>query len=62
MPEIHTDRLSLLVYWSCYCGRQLRAKAIRTIDALWQAIGDICNLFSPTECRNYFTAAAYGIT
>ncbi|RWE27368.1 hypothetical protein [Mesorhizobium sp.] len=27
----------------------LRAKAIRTIDALWQAIGDICNLFSPTE-------------
>ncbi|RWQ59819.1 transposase, partial [Mesorhizobium sp.] len=23
----------------------LRAKAIRTIDALWQAIGDICNLF-----------------
>ncbi|MER8413026.1 IS630 family transposase [Mesorhizobium sp. M1342] len=30
----------------------LRAKAIRTIDALWQAIGDICNLFSPTECRN----------
>ncbi|MER9869314.1 IS630 family transposase [Mesorhizobium sp. M0136] len=40
----------------------LRAKAIRTIDALWQAIGDICNLFSPTECRNYFTAAAYGLT
>lgn len=40
----------------------LRAKAIRTIDALWQAIGDICDLFSPTECRNYFTAAGYGYT
>ncbi|MER9600313.1 IS630 family transposase [Mesorhizobium sp. M0244] len=40
----------------------LRAKAIRTIDALWQAIGDICNLFSPTECRNYFAAAGYGLT
>ncbi|TIL67891.1 IS630 family transposase [Mesorhizobium sp.] len=40
----------------------LRAKAIRTIDALWQAIGDICNLFSPVECRNYFTAAGYGLT
>lgn len=40
----------------------LRAKAIRTIDALWQAIGDICNLFSLTECRNYFTAAGYGLT
>lgn len=39
----------------------LRAKAIRTIDALWKAIGDICNLFSPTECRNYFKAAGYGL-
>lgn len=39
-----------------------RAKAIRTIDVLWQAIGDICNLFSPTEYRNYFTAAEYGLT
>ncbi|MER9484170.1 IS630 family transposase [Mesorhizobium sp. M0494] len=39
----------------------LRAKAIRTIDALWQAIGDICDLFSPTECRNYFNAAGYGL-
>lgn len=40
----------------------LRAKAIRTIDALSKAIGDICNLFSPTECRNYFAAAGYGLT
>lgn len=30
----------------------LRKRAIRTIDALWQAIGDICSLFSPNECRN----------
>ena len=37
--------------------QHLRAKAIRTIDALWQAIGDICNLFSPAQCSNYFTAA-----
>ena len=40
----------------------LRAKAVTTIDALWQAIGNICNLFSQTECRNYFTAAGYGLT
>jgi transposase len=40
----------------------LRARAIRTIDALWQAIGDICDLYSPGECRNYFTAAGYGLT
>jgi transposase len=37
----------------------LRKRAIRTIDALWIAIGDICDLFSQTECRNYFTAAGY---
>ena len=38
----------------------LRAKAIRTIDALWRAIGEICDLFTPQECRNYFHAAGYG--
>ena len=27
----------------------LRARAIRTIDALWRAIGEICDLFSPQE-------------
>lgn len=37
----------------------LRKRAIRTIDALWQAIGDICEMFPPTECRNYFKAAGY---
>jgi transposase len=38
----------------------LRARAIRTIDALWRAIGEICDLFSPHECQNYLTAAGYG--
>src|SRR5471030_990251 len=38
----------------------LRARAISTIDALWRAIGEICDLFSPHECRNYFVAAGYG--
>jgi transposase len=37
----------------------LRARAIRTIHGLWQAIGDICNLYSPAECKNYFDAAGY---
>jgi transposase len=40
----------------------LRKKAVRTIDALWTAIRDICALFSPTECRNYFTASGYAPT
>ena len=38
----------------------LRAKAVRTIDELWRAIGQICDLFQPDECANYFKAAGYG--
>jgi len=40
----------------------LRSRAVRTIDQLWKVIGDICKLFSPTECRNYFKAAGYECT
>jgi transposase len=40
----------------------LRAKAVRTIDELWKAIGDICSMFSAHECQNYFKAAGYGFT
>jgi transposase len=40
----------------------LRAKAARTIDALWQEIGHICDLFEPAECQNYFSAAGYGFS
>ena len=39
----------------------LRARAARTVDELWQAIGDICSLFKPEECRNFFNAAGYGL-
>lgn len=39
----------------------LRATAARTIDALWQEIGRICDLYDPHECQNYFTAAGYGL-
>jgi transposase len=37
----------------------LRAKAERTIKALWDAVGSIVELFSPAECENYFKAAGY---
>ena len=32
----------------------LRAKAIRSADTLWTALGDLCSSFSPAECANYF--------
>ena len=38
----------------------LRKAAARTFDALIDAIGDICGLYEPTECQNYFTKAGYG--
>ena len=38
----------------------LRKTEARSTDDLWKAIGNICNLFTPDECSNYFTAAGYG--
>jgi transposase len=38
----------------------LRKAEARTLDALWRAIGDICDLVEPEACRNSFTAAEYG--
>ena len=37
----------------------LRAKALRTIDALWNARGDITRCISPEECCNLFRHAGY---
>lgn len=37
----------------------LRAKAERTIAALWHTVGSLIELFTPTECANYFRAAGY---
>jgi transposase len=37
----------------------LRARAIRTTEALWRAFGDLCNNISPTECANYFRHDGY---
>jgi transposase len=37
----------------------LRAKAERTIIALWDTVGSVLDLFTPPECANYFKAAGY---
>lgn len=37
----------------------LQKRTARSFDAVVQALGDICNLFFATECRNYFKAAGY---
>jgi transposase len=38
---------------------QLRARAVRTVDALWKALGDIAQCVSPEECANFFRHAGY---
>ena len=38
----------------------LRARAERTIAALWHATGSLIDRFTPAECANYFIAAGYG--
>jgi transposase len=38
----------------------LKAISARTIIELEKAIGDICRMFTPEECSNYFKAAGYG--
>ena len=37
----------------------LRKTKARTYEALWRAVGDICNLFEPQECWNYLKDAGY---
>lgn len=37
----------------------LRCLKARTLAELWRAIGNICDLFDPDECWNYFRAAGY---
>lgn len=37
----------------------LRKTAARTIDELWNAIGEAISTFTPGECQNYFAACGY---
>ena len=37
----------------------LRKAAGRTVEALWKAIGELLDSFSPRECLNYFRSSGY---
>lgn len=37
----------------------LRKMALRTVDALWKALGSITGCVSPEECRNFIRHAGY---
>jgi transposase len=40
----------------------LRKAQERSIDALWQRIGKLLDLFSPSECANFFANSGYART
>lgn len=37
----------------------LRAKAIRTVDALWKTLGELVHCFTPEDCANFFKNDGY---
>ena len=37
----------------------IRNAAARSYEALWKAVGAVCDLFSEEQCLNYFEAAGY---
>ncbi len=40
----------------------LRKAAKRSVDALWDEIGELLNTLSSTECANYFASSGYVYT
>lgn len=35
----------------------IRKAAVRTFDQVWQAVGDVCDLFTNEERHNFYNAA-----
>jgi transposase len=38
----------------------LRKLKLRTMEELWKNLGELCNIFTPNECYNYYKHAGYG--
>jgi len=58
LPKYSPDLNPIEMAFSKLKAHLRKAKA-RTYDALWQALGDICELFSPEECWNYLRKTGY---
>ena len=37
----------------------VRKAKIRKVDELWKKLGELCDIFAPKECQNYFQHAGY---
>ena len=40
----------------------LRKATKRAVEGLWNTIGHLLELFTPSECANYFATAGYDLT
>jgi len=37
----------------------LRKSKLRTMEDLWNKLGELCDVFTPKECKNYFKLEGY---
>jgi transposase len=37
----------------------VRKAKVRTMETLWKKLGELCDIFTPKECQNYFRHAGY---
>ena len=37
----------------------VRKSKLRTVETLWKKLGELCDIFSTQECKNYFRHAGY---
>ena len=37
----------------------VRKAKMRTVETLWNKLGELCDIFKPDECKNYFKNAGY---
>lgn len=53
-PDFNPIEMAFAKFKAC-----LKKTAARNIDDLWNAIADAVELFTRTECENYFAASGY---
>lgn len=58
LPPYSPDFNPIELAFSKFKAHMKRLKP-RTVEELWKAAGEICDLFKPEECRNYFAADGY---
>jgi transposase len=58
LPPYSPDFNPIELAFSKFKAHMKRLKP-RTVDDLWRAAGQVCELFKPEECMNFFTADGY---